>query len=300
VNLNVGVEGWFKFEKFKCDADGNEIPETRVIAADWFKNLITDNGLNSLKTNSSPFTFFHVGSGSAPPAITNTQLGSFIAGVTTQTSIQTGNSPSAPWYGFRRETRRFAAGVAAGNLAEVGVSSQETNGGLFSRALIVDSGGNPTTITVLGDESLDVTYELRFYAPVDDITGSITLNGEDYQWVSRARNANTAWVPTSFFGAWPGASWSSSSLTAVTSSPSLLSGSTGVSGASSVPSGPRARGNRTDWGLGSANSGTLKTLLVETAGVSGPRFQIEFTPPVPKNSSRILSLSYEIEWSRRP
>jgi hypothetical protein len=299
VNLNVGVEGWFKFEKFKCDADGNEIPETRVIAADWFKNLITDNGLNSLGNNSSPFEYIHVGTGSTPPAVTDTQMASFVAGVTSSVSQQEGNSPSAPWYGFSRKTRRFAAGLAAGNLAEVGVSSQETNGGLFSRALIVDSGGNPTTITVLGDESLDVTYELRIYAPADDISGSITLMGELYSWVSRARNANTAWRPFGFLSNWQAGLWSESGLSSVTTSPSAVAGSSGAAASSSYIGNSLQRSGSTTWGLTQANTGSKKTLLIGLPG-PGPQYQIEFTPAIPKTASRIMTLNYSMSWSRRP
>ena len=44
--------------------------------------------------------------------------------------------------------------------------------------LILDSGGSPTTITVLSDEYLTVIYSYRIYGILADSTGSVTFTGD--------------------------------------------------------------------------------------------------------------------------
>src|SRR5690606_37976758 len=46
---------------------------------------------------------------------------------------------------------------------------------IFNRARVVDEMGNPTTITVLSDEFLEVIYEITLYA-IDGATGTLTIN----------------------------------------------------------------------------------------------------------------------------
>src|SRR5690606_8917143 len=120
-------------------------------------------------------------------------LGSRIASSNTVPSNTAGTTSAAPYYTWMRKTFRFAAGVATGNLSEVGISWL-TTGALFSRALILDSGGLPTTITVLADEVVDVTYEFRIMAKTDDETGSVTFTGSiggTYDWTMRSVSVAT-------------------------------------------------------------------------------------------------------------
>lgn len=300
IDIRVKTEacGFFKLEKFKVDENGDEIGGTRTIAAPWFPNIITDGGLDRLGGTLSTvglWTTFHVGSGNAVPAPTDTQLQNYIAGVTTQISSYDGNSSSAPWYGSKTETRRFAQGVAAGNLSEVGVSWQNTNGGLFSRALILDAGGSPTTITVLPDESLDVTYQLRYYAPTEDVTGTLTLMDIAYAWTSRARNVASSWHPgVSFNFRTP--DWSAGTLTAVTSSPLPISGTGGTAATIGYTPGSRVKNGACTWELSEANGGNLRTILLSC---SGAEYQISFDKVIPKNATRRLTLQYSHSWARR-
>ncbi|WP_462052557.1 hypothetical protein ACSYS7_001787 [Stenotrophomonas maltophilia] len=187
LNASSGFAGWFKIEAFRTDEDGQEIPGSRRIAADWFPNLITNAGLDLLGTTDDTYiyTFCRVGSGNTAPAVTDTVLVSPVASSSTQQAINNGVDRSGAFYAWVRRTTRFTTGTAAGTLAEVGVSPT-SSGPLFSRALILDSGGNPTTITVLSDETLDVTYELRLYPTLTDATGTVDIAGVTYNWTSRA------------------------------------------------------------------------------------------------------------------
>ena len=128
------VAGYYKFEAFREDADGNEIPGSRRVAADWFPNLITDVGLEAMGTVSvSTLTSWcRVGSGTTAPAFTDTGLVAQVAATNAEQASSYGAQAAAPYYGFYTITRRFAAGAAAGNLSEVGMADASTGGTLYT------------------------------------------------------------------------------------------------------------------------------------------------------------------------
>lgn len=191
LEAHGGYAGWYKIEAMRLDADGLEIPGSRRVAADWFPNLITNAGLDFLGTagDTLVFGFVRVGSGNTAPAFTDTALVSQVAVSSTQQgTVTSGVNRTGTFYAWKRRTVRFVAGSMGGssvNLAEVGVSPAGT-GALFSRALILDGGGSPTSITVLPDEVLDVTYELRLYPTTTDATGTVNIEGVVYNWTARA------------------------------------------------------------------------------------------------------------------
>lgn len=192
IGMHIGFEGFYKLTVHKGDANGNPIPGTERVVADWFPNLITDNGKNLITTTYGYNNYVQVGTGNTAPAVGNTTLANFIAG-TNAVAVDVpvgGAQGSAPYFGWWRKTFRFGIGVAAGNLAEVGVAPQ-VSGNLFSRALIVDGMGAPTVITVLSDEILDVSYELRNYPTLTDVNSVINIEGVDRDVVLRAAIVTT-------------------------------------------------------------------------------------------------------------
>lgn len=191
IELHHGVAGFYKIEAVRVDQDGQEIG--RRVVADWFENLITNQGLDRLGGDyvSDTIRYCLVGSGSTAPTNGDTQLVSAVASTSTQQVSTSGAQPSAPYFGWQRKTYRFGAGVAAGNLSEVGIGWGPSGAVLFSRALIRDGSGNPTTITVLADEILDVTYELRNYPFLDGIAGSFTIGATTYTTEMRAANVTS-------------------------------------------------------------------------------------------------------------
>lgn len=195
TNIEVGMAGKYKFQACKVDADGIEIVATRRDVTGWFDNIITDIGLDSLGASTTPQSRMvqcRVGSGSAVPTASDTALVAEIATTTTLQAAVNGVSGASPYYGYYRKTFRFGLGVAAGNLSEVAIFGGTGNTICFSRALIADGGGTPTTITILSDEILDVIYEFRIYAPLDDVAyGPLTISGTDYSGTIRAANVNS-------------------------------------------------------------------------------------------------------------
>lgn len=182
VTINSGIKGLYKLGK--KDIKGNIICET-----DWISNLITNYGMNSLFQDAKPYGFCAVGSGNTAPSFTDTSLVSQL-GSRVSTNLGTLiNNSGAPNY-FVRNSRTFEFPVSAiiGNVAEVGLFGAATGNVAFSRSLVKDSGGTPITFPVLSGEQLYVVYELREYRIQSDSTGTLTINGIDYDYLIRSCN----------------------------------------------------------------------------------------------------------------
>jgi hypothetical protein len=163
----------------------------------WFPNTLLIAGKNQMAKSSTWMNFCQIGSSNAAPNENQTALQDWEAGTASVVATSTGQALVAPWYGYKRKTFRFAAGpsIAGKNLQEAGigwsVSGVALPGDLISRALILDPVlQTPTVITPLADEFLDVQYELRYYAPINDVVGpQVTLDGVVYDTLTRAANA---------------------------------------------------------------------------------------------------------------
>ncbi len=206
IPLTIGIAGFFKLEAFKgiaiVDADGvwrgrvHEFKGSRRKLTGWMPNQILDAGRNIMATSSNwagVGSKCQVGTNSTTPLATDTQLLGYVAGTATQQAHSSGAQSSSPYFGWDLMTYRFGVGAAEGILSEAGVGWSTADGPyLISRALIVDGGGTPTSVTVLANEFLDVTYQLRYYPPLGDTLETVTLNGVSYDLISRA-SAVTSW-----------------------------------------------------------------------------------------------------------
>ena len=181
MNINFGLAGQYQFETFKADTEGNEIPGTRRVAVPWFDNLITDVGMNLLGSGGSAqdnLAYCRIGVGNAEPKNSDQALVLQSGATNTPGTGGTYGLSVDGTYIYRRVSRRFAAGSISGvNLAEVAMSYAATGNNAFSRSWLKDVSGNPTTITLLPDEVLDVLYELRQYLPPQDIVVETTIDG---------------------------------------------------------------------------------------------------------------------------
>lgn len=188
LDARLGVKGFFRLQVRRRDG------RIRVDTG-FFPNLITDAGMDEIGdwNGNGRNRAILVGTGNTPPNIGDTTMEAFVAVTDNDVGLQSqgfGQDPdlSDRYYKYARVTKRFAEGDAAGILAEVGAAGapasfySPNNPAVFSRALIVDAGGNPTTITVLSDEILDVTYEIRNYYPVigAEPSGTFDLSGTSY------------------------------------------------------------------------------------------------------------------------
>ena len=141
--------------------------ERGTIDYDWFDNMILDQGLRKLLTsfaseNHSQQALFAFGVGSSSQAVepTDTDLISPIKRLFDY-GAQTYGWDAAGGFGWSRNVKSFARGAAAGNISELTTGWGDGVNQAFARALVRDSSGNPATITVLSDEVLTVTWEIR-------------------------------------------------------------------------------------------------------------------------------------------
>lgn len=279
----------------------------RVSESGWFNNLVLDVGLNRIGTGTW-FSSCHVGTSSVAPVTTDVALGNQIAVTSTKNGADTGGTAAtSPFYTFRRATFRFNAGTFSGqNLAEVAIGWGGTN--IFNRALIRDNLGDPTTITVLSTEVLDILTEVRIYQSEVDVTGSVALRQPNSTLISNhnyvARRSQQISNPDSTIGTQidAAATWA------------IYTGGLGT--ILQVPSGTSVTANNTSGnsitalaysnnsyervfncnvGLNNANAGTNRTILLST---TLGRWQVEYTPVLPKNNTQVLTIPLKVSWGR--
>lgn len=292
------MAGFYRMQVFR--PDGRLRKDTG-----FFPNLITDAGLNHIGTESDWLACCKVGEGNTAPANGNTALVSWVAGTGTTVGGDGTAQASPPYFGTRTITWQFATGVAEGNLAEVGVGEQHTNAGvLFSRALILDGGGSPTTLTVLSDEILNVTYQLRRYPPLVDVEDTVELNSIPYDFILRAANVTSAtdWAAAGGIGG--GGQFSQctahdGAIGAITTTPS------GATSGGSVTNAVYGNNNlyrdfSCDFSISQANfAGGVDAISVPLGvGSNQGRVQVGFTPAIPKTSSDVLSITLRHIWAR--
>ena len=166
--------------------------------------------------------------------------------------------------------------------------------------MILDSSGSPTTITVLPNESLSVTYQLNNYVPTEDVTGTIDIAGVSYAYTLRAALCTSAdWCFNP----------ARQAMVYVGPSPSAYNGPIGD--ITSSPSGQYAFGTAGNSGY-AANSFSLQTGISFSiaqgnlpGGIASVYcdwgglgiYQVGFDPPIPKDSSHALTLSMSLSWA---
>lgn len=280
-----------------------------------FDNLITDTGLASIW--SSPGDGFGVsylisacvvGTGNTAPAVTDNQLASWLA-----TKYNGQYAPVAtyvagpPAYWKMVGVYQFPTGAAAGNLTEVGIYPYgKSNLALFSRALIVDVNGNPTTLVVQADEILTVTYELRVYQNLTDVTGTFVSDGVTYDVVARVVDVDS---PPRMFAAIVGEGCRmlayDGALGSVTTQPSGSAAGPAGAGtgfANFLILGDTASGEYN--GVFDVNSANFANgVKVMTLTTSFHKFQISFNDPltgkgIPKVLGEQMSCTFKFSWSR--
>lgn len=301
MKLSFHQEIGARFKLVVRKADGRVARETG-----WFNNLVLDTGLARMSVG----TWIDrccVGTGNSTPVATQVQLDSFVASTTTQQATSTAvQITTAPFYYSATITWRFAQGVAAGNISEVGLGWG--NSDLWNRALIKDANGDPTTITVLSDEYLDVVSEVRVY-PVQSPSGSFSLLDKTGAVISTHTFMGLPYIynPMASFGQvnigmrngyliWDGAIGAS-----VTDMPSG-----GRYNHESVAiSYPTTTSCRAIYTIGLSNAITShKSFLMAIGGLLGlsdlnnSGYQLQISPPITKTSSQIMTYTFELSWGR--
>lgn len=291
VNMHSQIGARFKLIAHK--GDGVPTKET-----EWFNNIVLDAGLERMSVGIW-ISRCCVGTGNTTPAVTQTALASFLASSTainsTSTKLQT---TTTPYYRGVTVTWRFSEGVAAGNISEVGMGWGNTT--LWNRALVLDANGNPTTITVLSDEYLDVVAEIREY-PTLSTTGSFTLVDKLGATISTHTYAGSTHMvaPTVTFTKIASENlviYSGIKNDSVTESPTAIIGSITVR-SDSYPTSMSIQAVFT-CGLAAVN-GTHQSFLVGMIGLMGFfYYKFQISPTITKTSAQIMTYTTTMTWGR--
>lgn len=285
IPTSIQVESVFKIRVL--DKHGNIKQETPE-----FKNIVLNQGLERLGIGAVE-THCRVGSGSSTPTADQVQLDEQVA--STSTITERGNGVNvARGYNYISRKYRFDTGVAAGNLTEVGVGWGSTGSTLYNRAMIRDTANNPTTVTVLSDEVLDIFVELRSYVPLTTTRVTANISNVDYEIyfkplvTSKIYAFERAYVCDSA-GGYSGAIQEGNNYPTGSYSDNFS-----INNASYVP-GSLEKGFSIYWGLNSGNSAPLQTVVMETPFST---YQAQFSPKIPKTAETVLKLSFKIGWGR--
>ena len=286
----------------------------------FFDNLITDVGMNrvgivttgaadSMGAFSVLCGRFVVGSGSATPAFTDTALVAPVAFASADSVLDSQSSSyERGWYEMTVR-HQFRQGQAAGNLSEIGIQHTSASGPLWSRALILDGAGNPTAITVLPSDFLTCYYTLRIMIPQDDAVFNIDVDYDDDGVVptvvtARPLNADRSgsadgWgLQTASISSRAYLQFYSGGLAVPTATAPL--GSAIGNQPSTFTAVPYVTDShqrfltRTN-GLNEHNSQELRTAQLDALMGS---WQIEFDPPLQKNNTQTMQLTFGYSWAR--
>ena len=294
--MNLGLAGKYTIYKQKVamkdgipllDENGNQVLLGEQEKVAEFENLITNNGLD-LIGKSAACNYMIVSSDNTIPSITDTTIN--ILGVTqldgTGNSNVNKNVTTAPYWVSYQRVKRFGAGVGTGNIAKIAISNNSTGTDLFSIALVKDGNGNPTTITKLADEILDVSYELRQYINTEDTATTITISGKTHNVTSRI---------------WGLGSWGANWVNSVARFDGIGITETNLVGITSSISGVGISFNRDAYEVGSyklvvrpnsisIGTGNFATGINTVFTTQGILYQFGINPPILKKNTQTLQL----------
>lgn len=294
-------------------------PDGSTTETGWFKNLILDQGLDRIGISGNVINYCQIGTGTTAPSFTQTSLQSYTAGCQ-NTSISVVNAGSPTYSSAHTIAYPFAQGAVVGNMAEIGVGWLATGNNLFSRALITDSGGNPTTITVTSIDQLTVYYKITFIPDLNIGTGQVILAGSTYDYVSSLAYAGSVYSANGLFVGYdfysPGYGAGSPYAAAPASTTTLGPNTTGLTNEQSFgvngqfgPQGSTAAYinntyyRDTTWfvPVGIVNFtggiGGVRPVFGSYPGDTG-YYKYIFTPAIPKDNTKTFSLTFRISWAR--
>lgn len=299
MNLKLGLQGKYTLRVTR--------PGVGVIRVLEFDNIITDNGLDGIGTNGASWGgSVSLGTGTSTPAASDTSLSGTTLSTTTNNGFANGSiTTGTNRYGWNRWTLRFAQGAAVGNWTEVGIGRSVSN--LWSRALILDGNNNPTTLTIIATDFLDVDYELRVYPSEVDATGLRTIGGTDTNYIVRPAATGIQAALEMIGGNWmapPQTNFINFYGTGVFGGNYIFPTGTSVSDSTlsvaAYSSGSYRKVVTYSASITQANvsGGVASCAMLIASNNNGHRFKCGFTPPIAKDNTKTLALTFSFTWGR--
>jgi hypothetical protein len=287
-----------------------------LVDTGWSDNLITDNGLDLLHQGGA-FNRFYIGSGATAPTVSDTEMQSYLPGGQSNTpgagdNVESGVLGGPDYEYWKIRSRRFAAGIGTGTVAEIGMGKSTDNTGtdIFNRIVL----GVP--IVKGAQNILDVLFRLTVWPPVITTqAGTSVIAGITYDTVT----LGSIYTSASFMDG--GSAFSTIAATGVQRW-SAFDGLIGtVEGAPAGDDGPMIGAINTaiyvpgDYFIdvtADADIGGFVTATDVIRCIKGSmvhfEFQTEYTEaagepnpgdPIPKDSTEIADLTWRIGWGRK-
>lgn len=176
MQANMGMAGEFRVVVKRANG-------STKIDTGYQKNLILNQGLDFFGggKGTDMMAYCVIGSGNSQPVYTQNKLDTAITGVVGSVASYKYDYDAARdgnLYKTNKVCKYSFTGLNNVNVSELGLASTYSNATTYflcTRALIKDSQGNPTTITVLSGEVLEIYYKLWAVYDVTDKTGQINL-----------------------------------------------------------------------------------------------------------------------------
>ena len=308
MQANMGMAG-----EFRCvvkRADGSTKIDTG-----YQKNLILNQGLDFFGGGKGDdmMAYCVIGSGNSNPSYAQNKLDTTIKGVRGADFSDKYDYDAARdgnLYKVNKVNKYSFSDLNNINISEVGLASTYSNTSdyyLCTRALIKDINGNPTTITVLSGEILEIYYKLWGVFDTTDKTGKFNLldgvgNQVAYNYVVRPMKVGNIDFRASI-GSTP-ASNSYQTLysgdnTSITGAPSNTLYSDYVNGSlSNYVTGTYKRVFNLNISINAAN-GSIRTYGLKNMGFWQIRFgSVADDSPIKKTNTQTLTIPIEISWGR--
>lgn len=312
--MNLGIAGEFRCVVLKEDGTVKE-------DTGYQKNLLLDQGLEFFGGNygSTLNLRLLIGSGNSTPEVTQTTLDAPVS-IASSTSINNDYSyvdGGDGIYKFWEERVYRFTNIANINISELGLTSSRANGStsplidnywLTTRALIKNLSGNPTTITLLEGEFLDVYYKIHKVLDISEKSTVINMTDGDGGSIPYNVNIKGVYAGNSSFNTVTGYSgyvasstyFSSEEWVDVTSSPKG-SRITGLASVEPYVARSYKRVYKISAGLNDANM-EIRTISTGSSSQFIP-FQVRFgsvadDSPIPKTASDSLEVRLEMSWDR--
>lgn len=305
--MKVGAKGVVRCKVLKVNG------EVKVDTGD-FNNLLLNNFFDRALKGHYLNAKVTVGTSSIPPSPEQNSMPSMLTPLKTATSsadssmeydVGTGIAKCYKEWEFKHEI-----GEVDGNISDLGfsISSASSQNSLDSRVLIVDSLGNPTSITVLASEQLVISYRLELIMPINPSGEDFTfeISGVTYNANCRPAKSFKDLVAQDLYkgdinldtAGWFGIS-TNNTVNSLFSNPSGIStknlDNVQIEYPSEKPYTIRKTGTiPINYGNYSDGIGAF-TLAVKN---SGYHFAYYVTPKIPKTSSEILTLAFEMSFQR--
>lgn len=308
MQANMGMAGEFRVVVKRADG-------STKIDTGYQPNLILNQGLDFFGggNGTNMMAYCVIGSGNSQPVYTQNKLDTAIKGVsgaTFSTKYDYDVARDGNLYKTNKVLKYSFTGLNNVNVSELGLASNYSNTTTYflcTRALIKDSQGNPTTITVLSGEILEIYYKLWAVYDITDKTGQINLldgigGSVAYNWKLRPSEVGKTFYQD--IGGKLGVSSTANSsfntgdLVAITSSPS------GGGGGYSFVLKPYTSGDykqvlSLSLPVEDENKSIRAIKLATTMGLWQIRFgSVADDTPIIKTSTKTLSIPIEVSWGR--